>query len=129
MTLEENLDRLFQFVSGGPDQPPLPTSVLIAELKPEDFEGSRPRVREENLRAPKEYEARFAELLDSGFGWLNMNYCGVLRGHALIIIEYPKSSTRTKGVTSVNYSGPPKVVANAGWDALAYVRVTPMGGS
>jgi hypothetical protein len=127
--LDEKLRQLFALVAGGPDQPPTPTSILIAELKPEDFEGSRPRVREENLRTPKEYEARFMELLDSGFAWLNMSYCGVLRGHALVIIEYPKSAARAKGGTSVNYSGPPKVVANAGWDALAYVSVTPMGGS
>ncbi len=121
MTLDENLRQLFRFMRGGPRQPPPPASVLIAELGPDDFEGGPPRIREKSLRTPTEYEARFTALLGSGFAWLNMSYCGVLRGHALVLIECPRDVARGKGATSVNFSGPPKLVADAGWDALAYV--------
>ena len=58
-----------------------------------------------------------------GFAWLNMNYCGILRGSGLVLIEYPRGPAGKKGPTSVNFSGPPKLVADAGWDALAYVTL------
>jgi hypothetical protein len=119
--LDENLRQLFAFTAGQPGQPPMPASILIAELKPEEFEGGRPRLREVNLRTPQEYAARFNELLCMGFAWLNVNYCGVLRGHGLVLIDYRRSPAQRKGPTSVNYSGPPKLVADAEWDALAYV--------
>jgi hypothetical protein len=122
--LDEKLRQLFQFVCDGPGKPPSPQSVLIAELKPEEFVIGPPRVKQESLRTPEEYEARFQELLDAGFAWLNMNYAGAFRGQGLVLIEYPRSVARSKGRTSVNFSGPPRLVADAGWDALAYVILT-----
>jgi hypothetical protein len=119
--LDENLRQLFAFVAVGPEQPPTPKSILIAELKQEDFEGSRPRIRDEKLQTPSEYEPRFRQLMEMGFAWVNMNYCGVFRGSGLVLIEYPRDVARAKGATSVNFSGPNRLVADAGWDALAYV--------
>ena len=124
--LRERLQELFQYVCGGPDQPPPPSlgSVLIAELHPDDFDGNRPRIGPENFRSAEDYEVRFEELMTMGFAWVNMNYCGVLRGQGLILVECPKSPARARGPTSINYSGPPKLVADAGWDALAYIILT-----
>ena len=119
--LIEKLDQLFERMSGGHGQPPSPTSILIAELKPEVFVPGRPRLREDQLRSPEEYEIRFQQLMEAGLAWLNMNYCGLLRGHALVTIEYPRAVARAKGPTSVNFSGPTRAVADAKWDALAYV--------
>jgi hypothetical protein len=122
--LNDHLQQLFALVAGGPGRPPIPTSILIAELKPDDLDGGRTRVREERLQTPEQYEVRFAELLDSGFAWVNLNYCGLLRENALVLIEHPRSPSSATGPTSVNYSGPPKLVADAGWNALAYVSLT-----
>src|SRR5262249_19645254 len=58
-----------------------------------------------------------------GFAWLNMSYFGVLEGEALVTIQCPLSPARRSGVTSVNYSGPQKRVADAGWDALSYLAL------
>jgi hypothetical protein len=118
LTLRENLQELFRYTTGGPNQPASPTSVLLAELKPEDFVPGPPRVREESLRTPEQYEARFQQLIEAGFAWLNMSCCGVFRGHALVTIEYPRNVARAKGRTSVNFSGPPRLVADAGWAHL-----------
>jgi hypothetical protein len=124
MTLADHLRQLLARMSGRPDQPPTPSSILIAELRPGDCDGGRPRIRQANLRTPEEYEPRFRELLGMGFGWLNMNYSGTLRGQGLVLIEYPRSPAQRTGTTWVAYSGPPKLVAAAGWDALAYVVVS-----
>ncbi|MGH7268968.1 MAG: hypothetical protein ACREJ3_00940 [Polyangiaceae bacterium] len=122
--LQDKLAELFRLVSGGEGQAPSPASVLIAELKPGNFVAGRPRIKSEELHTPEAYEARFQQLMSEGFGWINLNYCGLARGAGLVLVNYPRQPAQRKGATSVNFSGPPRRVAVAGWDALAHVTIT-----
>lgn len=118
-----NLRELLGYMCGASGQPSVPATILIAELAPGP---GLPAVHRSQLRTPEEYSSRFAALMDSNFIWLNMQYCGTFEGHGLVLIEYPRQSALRPGrMTSVNFSGPPKLVADAGWDATAYVTVLP----
>ena len=128
--LQDHLRELLRHVCGGPGQPPTPGSLLIAEVAEADVSVvGRLRLRRSQLKTPAEYSARFDELMASDFAWLNMNYCGILEEHGLVMIEYPRQRSVRSGTaavpTSVNFSGPTKLVADAGWDAGAYVMLAP----
>jgi hypothetical protein len=122
--LQQHLADLFRVTSGGHGQPPSPTGVVIAELADGLDEQGRPVIRKADLRTAKAYERRFEELLATGPAWINLNYCGLLDGMALVLVEFPerRSGSRSPS-TSVNLSGPPATVAASGWDARSYVAV------
>ena len=112
-------------MTGGVGQPPKPDSVVVAELGPDDVDvQGRPIVVAEKLRAPKAYEERFEQLLAKGFSWINLSYYGVLDGNGLVVVELPReTSTLSPRPTSVNFSGPPAIVANSGWDARSIIAL------
>lgn len=89
-------------------------SVWLVEVH--DYDGSGlPIVRRASLAEPAKYAVRFAELVARGYSWLNLSFYGFLDGRPLIAVELPISPSGT--TTSVNYSGPSKVVTDAGGDA------------
>ncbi len=117
------LDALFQKTAGREGQPPIPTDVVIAEVKPKAFDAKgRPRIALGDLRTPDEYEARFVALMSKGYPWLNLSFYGFIDGKGLVVVElpYPEHQTRSPS-TSVNFSGPPAIAAASGWDARSHV--------
>jgi hypothetical protein len=93
--------------------------VRIVEVGADDYDGSGfPIVRRASLAGPATCSARFSQLLTSGYAWLNLSFYGLLDGNPLIAIETPQRGP-TSATTSVNYSGPPKAVTDAGGDARA----------
>lgn len=128
--LQDRLCELVRHMCGGAGQPPAPTSFLIAEAADGDTSvWGRFRLPRSALKTPDEYSARFDELMTSDFAWLNLSYWGTLEGHGLVMVEYPPQSPMRRGTdpvpTSLNFSGPMKLVADAGWDAAAYVTLVP----
>jgi hypothetical protein len=125
MSLNETVSQLLDWACGATGQPPRPTSVMVAEITPAARKGLKLQFSASDLRSVSEYEDRFEHLVDSGYAWINVSYCGEIRGHGLVLIEYPSSPARGKGAPSMNFGGPPRCVADASWDAGAYVALTP----
>jgi hypothetical protein len=83
-----------------------------------------PHVRREALRRPSEYEARFEELLEAGYPWLNMSCYGVHEGLLVVAIEVPSPRRLTPGhATSVNLSGPARIVLDHQWCVDAVLTI------
>jgi hypothetical protein len=71
-----------------------------------------------DARVVSEYRARFDELLNAGYPWLNVSCYGVFEGHLVVVVEAPLEAPNAPSKnTSVNYSGPAQVVLDHGWDA------------
>jgi hypothetical protein len=97
-----------------------PTRELaVVEVGPDtpSDEHGRLLVGRSALRDPSDYEARFEALMQSGLAWLNVSCIGVASGKLIVTIELPRASSATSARTSVNYSGPSKLVLDHGWDA------------
>jgi hypothetical protein len=111
--LSENLDELFHWLESIGFPPPS-RDVRIVEIKKGitnlDDRG-RFHVRQDELRQPSDYEARFEELLQMGFSWLNLSCCGVYDSFLVVSIEVPANPTISRAlypefVTPVNHSSP-----------------------
>ena len=64
----------------------------------------------------EEYEARVEELLQAGSPWLNMSCYGVHEGLLVVAIEVPSPRPLIPGhATSVNLSGPARIVVDHQW--------------
>lgn len=101
--------------------------VRIIELNRLQYDDrARPILDASAFRAPAEYESQFVNLMNSGYAWLNLSYLGTLNGRDIVGIETPGAAVESTGntVASVNYSGPPKMVADAGGDASGYFVVS-----
>lgn len=119
--LSEALSQLFEFTAGGVGEPPVPDRVLIAEITGTgaDHRG-RPFVHRDRLCDADTYSTRFANLVESPFPWINVSYCGILDGAAVVTVECPSAPSEKPGCRpSVNFSGPSRAVQAAGWDARA----------
>ena len=115
------LRQLFDFLEQW-ELPPPTREVRIVEV-------SRPITIDERgryvlsgdvLQKPSEYEARFDELMHSGWPWVNMSCFGVYNGFLIIGIVYPGYAPKEEHrhrPPSVNYSGPQTRVIQHGWDA------------
>jgi hypothetical protein len=79
------------------------------------------------LQTQEQYLSRSEELMTSDFAWVHLTYCGLFEGYGLVLVDYPQQRSKRKGKdpvpTSLNFAGPPRLVADAGWDASAYVTV------
>ena len=120
--LPEELERLFTMVSGGPGQPPRPSTVLIAKLRTGVRHGPRLQILRSDLRTPEAFAAEFDSLLEAGFSWINLSYCGLLGKAAVVTLEHSRDASRGRD-TPVNFSGPPRRVAEAGWNVLADIEL------
>jgi hypothetical protein len=87
--LSKNLDELFHWLESI-GLPPPSRDVRIVEIKKGitnlDDRG-RFHVRQDELRQPSDYEARFEELLQMGFSWLNLSCCGVTTASWLLVLK------------------------------------------
>jgi hypothetical protein len=118
MAFRDHLRELLSRVTGGDDQPPTPDQVVVLEVPPTAKRDSLGRlvITAGDLRAPVQYEARFAELLAMGFGWINVSYYGVVKEAGVVAVELPSQADGAT-VTAVNLSGPTHRVRDARWIA------------
>ena len=93
--------------------------LLVVEVRTDTPTDERGRllIGRNELRDPSDYEARFEALMKSGLSWLNLSCVGIADGKLIVTIELPRASSETSTRTSVNYSGPSRVVLDHGWDA------------
>jgi hypothetical protein len=61
--------------------------------------------------------------MSSGLPWLNVSCIGVVNDKLIVTIELAHASSDVSNRTSVNYSGPPKVVLEHGWDAAQVLAI------
>jgi hypothetical protein len=118
-TLAHCLQELFSFLASQELSPPS-RDVRVVEVPgvPElDIRG-RLTFAKTSLHEPAEFEARFQEIMSSGFPWVNLSCYGVHEDHLIVGIELPRTEARTGATrpTSVNYSGPPASVVEQRWD-------------
>jgi len=130
MTLESALSKVLGRVCGGPNQPPMPTRLLIAEAAKGTTSATGQIILPRSaLQTPEQYSSRFEELMTSDFSWVHLSYCGIFEGGGLVLVDYPRQRSKRRGTdpvpTSLNFSGPQKRVADAGWDASVDVMVVP----
>jgi hypothetical protein len=109
--LQCHLDALIGFVRN--DKHHLPWSKILLV---EDLDITRQMVNgkyvsfvpRRALSTPSEYTARFEELMNGGFSWINMNAAGVISDTLFVIIELPNYCiTEARDKASVNLSGAP----------------------
>jgi hypothetical protein len=116
--LAETLDGLFLFLqNAGQTIPRL--EVRILELGADTATDDRGRllVRRTDYRSAIDYEDRFDELLALGLPWLNVSFYGEDDGHAIVVVEVPRTRVQRSSTTSINFSGPSAAVLAHGGDA------------
>lgn len=116
--LSEAITALFQFLSRHGQVPPT-HDVCIVEVgsRGEIDARGRLRVKRIDYREPATYERRFAELLEAGLPWINLSCYGADGEKLLVVVEFPEESRQKATRTSLNYSGPSKLVCDHGWNA------------
>jgi hypothetical protein len=124
-SLREAMGSLLEFTKSHVGPPPN-ADVLVVEVRagvPVDARGRLCLVRDDFFE-PDDYESRFGELLGSGVAWINLSCLGLLNGRLVVSVEYQRSpSGPVVRAPSINYSGPPKLVLQHGWDAAHVLSV------
>jgi hypothetical protein len=137
--LSNNLDRLFLWLNSIGLQPPS-LDVRIVEVHPCDVNQNDGKcsIRREDLHKPSDYKSRFDELLQAGYPWLNMSCYGLYDGLLIVTIEIPSQSVPRMTPsgwsdeqrvlypgrdTSVNISGPARMVLDRGWNVDALLTI------
>jgi hypothetical protein len=119
-TLSDSLSQLFKFLEKKGLTPPV-TEVRIIEIGHPMVMDERTRyiVPKDSLRTPLEYAARFEKITHSGLAWVNLSCYGVYRELLLVGIELQNEALGpySSKPTSINYSGPPNIVIQHGWDS------------
>ena len=131
--LSQHLDRLLRWLESSGLQPPSQDMRIIeVTANGVDRRDGKDHVRKDELRRPSDYQNRFDELLQAGYGWLNLSCYGVHEGFLIVAVEVPsatvahmtpsgwspegKSRTLNPGcATSVNLSGPARIVLDHQW--------------
>ena len=141
--LSNHLERLLRCLQSSGLHPPS-RDVRIVEVNTDGFNRSsngKEQVRKGELRTPTEYEIRFDELLQMGYGWLNLSCYGVYEGFLIVAVEVPsatvphmtpsdwspqgKPRTLNSGcATSVNLSGPARIVLDHQWRVDSVLTIT-----
>ena len=99
--------------------PPPSREVRIIEVGNDarlDAQG-RIRVTRASLCPPVAFEARFDELMEQSFPWLNLSCYGLVEDFLIVAVETPRQPVGQADHTSVNYSGPGRQTLDRGWDA------------
>lgn len=97
-TLVAYIDDLLRFLRERDLNPPSFTDVMVID----------------RMKGVSVSENYFAELLSRGYRWVNMSCSGIYEDKLIVGIEYPEK-TYPGITTSVNLSGPSKLVMNQGW--------------
>jgi hypothetical protein len=140
--LSDHLERLLHSIEGLGLQPPA-QDVRIIEVNDSHLnrDDGTYHVRRDAFRKPFDYEARFNELLQLGYGWLNLSCYGVYEGFLIVAVEVPSAtvsrmtpsgwspegeprSLRPGYHTSVNVSGPASTVLDQQWRIDSVLTVT-----
>jgi hypothetical protein len=117
--LEQALRFLFDSLGLDPE-----AESSIVELSETMFgRDGRPAISRPDLIPCGQYAERYNKILESGFAWVNLSYVGDLDGRPVVTVELPLES-RGSSRTSVNYSGPPRAVEEAGMDATVYLKLS-----
>lgn len=122
--LDTYIARLLEGLKGIGLQPPS-EDVLIVEVNDENQCDGAVRVRQKELHHPSDYAIRFDELLKAGYPWLNMSCYGIHDGRLIVAIEVPSPRPLHPGhVTSVNLSGPSRIVLDNDWRTDPILTIT-----
>ena len=112
--LAAHLERLLVWLKGIGLQPPS-NGVLIVEVSHVNQSDGTVHIRRTEFRDPSDYAKRFDELLQ-GYPWLNMSCYGIHDGRLIVAIEVPSlRPLHPECATSVNLSGPSRIVLDSGW--------------
>ena len=116
--LDQAIRRLFESLDYDPDSEPLILELSDAMIGSD----GRPRISRADLVPAHLYTKRYAQILSSGYAWVNLSFVGTLDGTPIIAVELPQA---TQGIerTSVNISGPPRAVIDANLDATAFLKL------
>ena len=78
------------------------------------------------LLSPSDYRARFCELLEEGYSWLNLSASGVLDDWLILSVEWPQYGNSTpREYVSVNLSGPRfDSDGNLAWNLSNRIEIT-----
>jgi hypothetical protein len=116
-TLSEALNKLSEFLASILTVPES-RGFKILEVREhvKTDRAGRLLVRRTELKKPDEFAQRFRELLDQLYPWINVTCFGLFEGDLIVGVEIPRSAERNTR-TSVNFSGPPRVVLDHAWDA------------
>ena len=120
--LSKNLDRLFHWLVRMGLAPPS-GDVRLVEIRNgvRKYDGrGRVHIRRDELHKPSEYEGRFEELLQMGFGWVNLSCYGVYQTFLIVGVEVPAEpaivmTLQPEFRTPVNLSGPSNQSLERGW--------------
>jgi hypothetical protein len=117
--LDQAVRLLFDTLGYHPDSEP-----LMLELSDAMFgSDGRPTISRTDLVPSHLYTKRYAEILSTGYAWVNLSFVGNLDGTPIITVELPHETRGTKQ-TSVNISGPPRAVIDANLDAAAFLKLS-----
>ena len=122
--LATHLQRLLQFLEANDLHPPS-EDVRIVEVGRVNQSDGTFHVRRVDFRSPLDYEMRFDELLQGGCPWLNISCYGVHDGWLIVAVEAPSPRPLQPGrVTSVNLSGPSRMVLDDDWRVDSVLTIT-----
>ena len=64
-------------------------------------------IQEKSLKTPENYKLKFQELINKGYGWINIVTNGILNKTLILSVEIPKSPSGIPAdKVTVNLSGP-----------------------
>ena len=122
--LDTHIERLLRWLEGIGLEPPS-KDVLIVEVNHVRQSDGTVHVRRTDFRDPSDYTIRFDELLEVGYPWLNMSCYGIYGGRLIVAVEVPSPRPLQPGrPTSVNLSGPSRIVLDSEWRADSVLKIT-----
>lgn len=122
--LATHLRRLLQFLEANHLHPPS-EDIRIVEVGHVNQSDGTFHVRLEDFHSPLDYAIRFDELLQAGYPWLNMSCYGIHDKRLIVAIEVPSARPLRPGcATSVNLSGPSRIVLDSDWRTDSVLTIT-----
>ena len=120
-SLGNHLERFREFLSESLDVPAV-ADFRVFESNSGPADCGKYHIRRGELVTPSEYEARFKQLTEQGFPWLNIECFGIYEASLIVRVRTPDYSVQG-AQTSVNYSGPTRRVVQADWDASVSLTI------
>lgn len=123
-TLDDVLPQLITFLRER-TTPPSSHGLKLFNLN-KHLKGNRKgklEVSRTDLVAPDEFAAQFDALVASNPAWIHVSCFGLFEGDLVIGFASAAPSARRAQPTSINYSGPPRIVLEHGWDATRFLLI------